>query len=156
MKRAVGLLIALNACCLWGCSNKKETVANPVVVRISEVIGKSRKEVKDLLGSEDKTEKVSPSRTPCKPTPCDKVFYQNEKYAIVFMNRKADWITVNNLSDIPFEQASVDLLGLPVAEPSFSNNNVKRWEEFNGIHEIMIFNNGTGQVNYVYVKAVTD
>jgi hypothetical protein len=46
-----------------------------------------------LLGQPNSKEQVSPSGTPC---PCNKYNYIYDLIEIVYINGKADWITVNN------------------------------------------------------------
>ncbi len=65
------------------------------VVDIDKIAGKSPSEVKTILGEPEKKEKSNPSGTPC---PCDKCYYLNELVEIIYMNGKADWITINNSS----------------------------------------------------------
>lgn len=65
------------------------------VVDIDKIAGKTPSEVKSVLGEPEKKEKSNPSGTPC---PCDKCYYLNELVEIIYMNGKADWITVNNSS----------------------------------------------------------
>jgi hypothetical protein len=65
------------------------------VVDIDKIAGKTPSEVKAVLGETEKKEKSNPSGTPC---PCDKCYYLNELVEIIYMNGKADWITVNNSS----------------------------------------------------------
>ena len=59
---------------------------------VADIAGKTPEEVTQILGSPTSTEIVVPSRTPC---PCTKNDYQNSMIEIVFIEGKADWITIN-------------------------------------------------------------
>lgn len=63
------------------------------IVDIDKIAGKSPSEVKIVLGEPEKKEKSNPSGTPC---PCDKYYYLCELVEIIYMNGKAEWITINN------------------------------------------------------------
>ena len=127
------------------------------ILKISDLIGKDLQEVETILGKADKIDKVSPSRTPCKENPCDKGVFQSGKYEIVFINNKADWITINQVSSYDLNENAIGLLGLPESNPSFSNpSSVLRWEDIEGIKEVSFFNNGSGKIDYIYVKASTE
>jgi hypothetical protein len=68
------------------------SVSAQTKVKVSDFAGKSMQQVEKVLGKSTAKESVKPSRTPC---PCDKLSYRNGQVQIVFMNGKADWITVN-------------------------------------------------------------
>ena len=61
--------------------------------------------------------------------------------------------TTNSLLD----EGVITLLGLPESSPAFNNpSNVLRWENVAGIKEISFFSDGSGGIEYIYVKAQTD
>lgn len=100
---------------------------------------------------------VKPSNTPCENTPCEKANYQSDKFEIVFINDKSDWITINKLSENEINNENIELLGLKSAEPSFDNpGNVKKWNNIVNIKEISVFDNGSGKIDYIYIKAITE
>ena len=85
--------------------NKASTVqATPVKIdtgiNIADIANKTIKEVNKLLGKPNSMDKAKPSGTPCKTNPCDKAFYKDSKFEIIFINKVADWITINNLSNL--------------------------------------------------------
>jgi hypothetical protein len=121
------------------------------VIKISNIAGKTPDEVSKILGLPTSTETVSPSRTPC---PCEKNTYKNGKIEIVFMEGKADWITIKNLNDAPYSVEALTLLGIKQKSPSFSNENVIRWTNIPGLLEVSIFP-VQGLVDYAYIKTAT-
>lgn len=144
------------------CNNSKSSSQNTSdeiekVININDIANKSIGEVNKILGAPTDKEKVAPSGTPCKKNPCDKLYYQNGKYEIVFINNVADWITINNVSNLPLNESVIYSIGLPASKPSFSNpSTVIRWTAINNIKEISFFNNGSNKVNYIYIKVNTD
>jgi hypothetical protein len=126
------------------------------IVNLKTIAGKSIQEVEAVLGKAESTEKASPSDTPCKENPCDKAFYQSGKFEIIYINGKADWITINNVSDHELNDKNIELLGLPASAPAFNNAaSVIRWEAVEGINTISFFNNGSGKIDYVNIKTAT-
>ena len=138
-------------------SKKTESPASDIkpVVNISTLIGKTLAESESVLGKADNVEKVSPGKTPCKENPCDKASFQSGKYEIVFIDGKADWITINQVSAYDLNNDAIALLGLPKSDPATSNTTMLRWENVEGIKEIRFFNNGSNKIDYIYVMANT-
>ncbi|KRD10246.1 hypothetical protein ASE21_11040 [Flavobacterium sp. Root901] len=164
MKKILFSLIIIG---LLSCNNKKNdnqptVIKNPapeiqVVVDVKKITGKSKIEVDKILGKSDKVEPFTESSTPCKKEPCEKAYYQKDKYEIIFIKGKADWITINNLSEYDFTEENIQIFGIPITRPEFSNpQNLIRWKDIEGINEINIFNNGSGKISYAYIKTFTD
>jgi len=115
------------------------------VVDVTKVAGKTENEVSTYLG---------------KPTSCGKSKYGKKcQYAkgekeIVFINSKADWITVEGIDHIPFSKSALGVLGLKEARPSFSNNFTLRWNSIQGLMEVSIFK-GVSTSDYAYIKVKT-
>lgn len=99
------LLTFVSLILLTGCGNSTPDIveqSSPSVsisssqalpaIKISDIAGNTPDVVAKVLGSPTSTETVNPSRTPC---PCEKRIYKNGEIEIVFMEGKADWITVN-------------------------------------------------------------
>ncbi|RDC61687.1 WbqC family protein [Adhaeribacter pallidiroseus] len=63
------------------------------VVIVDDIAGKSKSQIEEIFGEPNKKEKVNPSNANC---PCDKYTYLSNRIEIVFINKKADWITINN------------------------------------------------------------
>jgi len=118
--------------------------AEPVIDVLS-VTGKSKSEVASILGSPKL----------CSSTKYgEKCEYSKAEAEIVFINNKADWITINQLNCTPYSQDALEVIGLPKSQPSFSNSNVMRWQNKNGLLEVSLFPVG-GKVDYAYIKSRT-
>jgi hypothetical protein len=73
---------------------------------------------------------------------------------IVFRNGKADWITIPAVG-VPFAAGSIASIGLAPARPAFSNENVIRWKEIQGLLEVSLFPGRGGKADYFYVLSRT-
>jgi len=115
------------------------------IVDITKIAGKGESEVARYLN---------------KPISCSKSKYgKNCQYKkgeteIVFIQGKADWITVEGIDNIPFSKAALIALGLKETRPSFSNNYTMRWESIEGIREVSLFK-GNSSSDYAYIKVKT-
>lgn len=152
MKKIILLLLILTSI---SCIQSKVESSN--VIAIKNIAGKSEIEVEKILGKPNKVESFSESSTPCKNTPCQKCNYQNNKFEIIFINEKADWITINDLSEYDFNEENIEIFGLTKVQPEFKNpNNLIRWKNIEGLNEITIFNNGLDKISYAYIKVLTE
>jgi hypothetical protein len=141
-------------------NNAENVQDNPVkidkIINIADISNKSIKEVNKLLGKPNNMSKAKPSGTPCKTNPCDKAYYKDGKFEIIFINKVADWITINDVSSLPMNEDLITSLGLPKTKPSFSNpSDVIKWTNIKGFEEISFFNNGSDKVDYIYIKTNT-
>ena len=71
-------------------------------IELKMIAGKDLGTVKKYLGKISKVETVNPSRTPC---PCKKYYFKNGDVEIVFINNRADWITVYKPSMLNIKNA---------------------------------------------------
>ncbi len=116
-----------------------------ILVDITKIAGKSENEVSAYLGQ---------------PSSCGsskygkKCQYQKGETEIVFINGKADWITVEGIDHIPFSKSALNAIGLNEASPSFSNNLTLRWDSTQGLMEVSIFK-GALMSDYAYIKVIT-
>lgn len=62
---------------------------------VADIAGQSPEAVAAILGQPTVIEQASPSNTPC---PCPKLTYGDNWVEVIYINNKADWITVNNKS----------------------------------------------------------
>jgi hypothetical protein len=87
-------LISIQSCTEKKGDNSSETSEKykKQIVDVDLLASKSEPEILKILGSPQKSETVNPSKTPC---PCPKNYYSDGVIEIVFINGKADWITVN-------------------------------------------------------------
>lgn len=133
-------------------NNKKENNSNTsLIVDIKKISNKNSKEVEKELWKPYKTEIVKPSSTWCNDAVCNKMYYQNWKYEIVFINWVSDWITINNVSNVSFNEDMISLLWLSQIQPTITNSFNMRWENIDWFKEIYFFNN-RDYVDYIYVK----
>ena len=119
--------------------------AQATVVDVSRLAGKTQAQVGSELNSTSKC-KSSKYGTSC--------VYRAGKIEVVFIGGKADWITVNDLEIIPYDDTALSKIGLHEAKPSFKSKNVIRWTNTNGFREISIFKGQSG-VDYAYIKVAT-
>ena len=158
MKKIILISYSFFLAILFACSSgttEDKASENKVqkIINLKDIAGKQLSDVEKVLGTAEKTEKAQPSGTPCKQTPCDKMFFQNGKFEVLFINKVADWITINNTSQNELNENVIELLGLTKKSPTFKNiSNVIRWENIEGIKEISFFNNGSNKVDYIYIK----
>ncbi len=119
--------------------------AEVVIFDVPQVAGKSQDQVSKIIG---------------KPESCEQSKYgQNCTYAkagteIVFINGKADWITINEMPGAKYDKNSLSLLGIPVKAPTFVGVDSMRWENIPGFLEISLFPQGSS-IFYAYVKTKT-
>ncbi len=117
-------------------------------------IAKQPKDVVDAyLGTPNFHETISPSNAPC---PCEKYSYKESNIEIVFMNNKADWITVYKMNEIKYDSASIlKALGLKYTTPFLQDDYVIKWNDFDGFDQLSAFGDGKGQLSYIFLKAIT-
>lgn len=137
MSKLIGA--ALFLCCA------NATAAQATVVDVSRLAGKTQAQVGSELKSSSKckSSKHGTSRV-----------YGKGKIEVVFIGGKADWITLNGLEKIPYDDTALSKLGLHEASPSFKSANVIRWTNASGFLEISIFKGRSG-VDYAYIKVAT-
>ncbi|RBN50914.1 hypothetical protein [Flavobacterium psychrolimnae] len=156
MKNIITLLISVLF--LVSCGNSKtenENDSNKNIIDVKTIIGKTESEIEKILGKSENSEQVSPSNTPCKDIPCEKKFYQKNKFEIVFIDGKSDWITINNISNFDFNSENITLLGLSSTVPNFENTISIKWNDIENINDVTFFNNGENKIEYIYIKAYT-
>ncbi|GAB3990480.1 hypothetical protein GCM10028807_17740 [Spirosoma daeguense] len=124
------------------------------LISIKEVAGKNRTDVNKVLGNGKFMTNWKDEKSGC--TQCPKYVYKNDSLEIIYIGGKADRITLNNLKDYKFNDSFVEVLGLSPAKPGFANENVKRWYGLDNLKEVMIFNDGSGNVDYALVKTKAD
>lgn len=121
------------------------------IVDLPKIAGSSKDEVSEQLG---------------KPTSCgdskygEKCTFEKAKVEIVFINGKADWITIEAMDNVALDSSALTALGLKPKEFSFADENVMRWDSIPGFIEISIFPvwvNGKRApgVDYAYIKTST-
>ena len=115
------------------------------LIDVVKVAGKNQAQVAEILG---------------KATSCSKSKYgQKCSYTVAeteifFINGKADWITVEGIDNVPFDNTALKSIGLTPIKPSFKNNFTLRWSSIQGLGEVSIFKGATNS-DYAYIKAFT-
>lgn len=116
-----------------------------MLVDVTKIAGKTKSEINAYLGS---------------PTSCgnskygEKCQYEKGEIEIIFINKKADWITIEGIDSVPFSPAALSAIGLKEKKPSFKNNFTLRWDSIQGLNEVSIFKGATNS-DYAYIKTKT-
>lgn len=122
----------------------KDLAAKPVV-DIPKLAGSTMDEAAAMLGLPEDVAKTKYG---------SKAIYLNGQIEIVFINELADWITVSGFGTAGFSRLALLRLALPPNKPTFSSNNVLRWQNIPGLIEVSLFRIGKA-VDYAYIKAHT-
>lgn len=115
------------------------------LVDVPLIAGKSKIEVSELIGAPENCTSIRQG---------DKCAYVKAETEIVFIDGKADWITIEGLDDQEFADATIELLGFQSKRASFSNDFVKKWEPIEGLISASLFKGSSG-ADYAYIKAYT-
>lgn len=137
MRKLVG--VALFLCC------SHAPAARASDTNVSRLAGRTQAQVSSELKSASKC-KSSKYGISC--------VYGKGEIEIVFIAGKADWIKIDDLEAIPYDDTALLNFGLSGAKPSFKSASVIRWNNTNGFLEISIFKGRSG-VDYAYFKVVT-
>lgn len=126
-------------------SPKVEVEEKKPILDILTIIGKNQGQIQQIIGS---------------PINCAntkfgvKCSYNSVVSEIIFIQDKADWITVDKLKGIPFDRTAPRMLGLNLQEPTFENEYMMRWSSALGLKEVQLFK-GANNSDYVYIKSYT-
>lgn len=115
------------------------------VIDIPAIAGKNKAEVSSLIG---------PPLSCSQSKYGEKCSYAKGETEIVFIKGKADWITVEGIDDVPFNQAALEKIGFKNSPPSFKNDFSMRWSGLGGLYEVSLFK-GASNSDYAYIKAFT-
>lgn len=134
---------------ILGCGTPKATDTQAYLLDIREIAAHAEVEVHPMLGKGKREEvvKIDGRSWP-------KYTYKDGAVEIVYINGKADWITIS-LNEGKFDKTALGIIGLPVAEPTEASKNVLRWENYEGIKEISLFPKADGTIDYFYLKVLT-
>ncbi|MGZ8251253.1 MAG: hypothetical protein ACXWT7_02835 [Methylophilaceae bacterium] len=94
------------------------------------------------------------------PTACDVVklvltcYYKKGDTTVVFIDNKADRITVEALDQVALAQDVLPALGLKTIPPAFQDARTAKWTHIHGILEITAFQ-ADQRVDYALVKVRT-
>ncbi len=115
------------------------------LIDVLKVAGKNQTQVAKILGEPINCSKIKHG---------NKCSYSVAETEIVFINEKADWITIEGIDNIPFNQNSLKSIGITPAKPNFKNNFTLRWSSIQGLKEVSVFK-GVTNSDYAYIKALT-
>jgi hypothetical protein len=114
------------------------------VLRIGEIVGKTPDELKAVLGA---------------PLNCETSLYSSRcEYStgateVVFIEGKADWITVKALGETKLDPAALPRIGLPQKKPNVTEASRLIWTNIEGLREVQAIGDGE-RIEFILVKAV--
>lgn len=115
------------------------------LIDVTKVVGKNKDQLAEILGKETSCSKNKYG---------EKCSYTVAETEIVFINGKADWITVEGIDNVPFNNDALKSIGITPTTPSFKSNFTLRWSSIQGLNEVSIFKGATNS-DYAYIKAFT-
>ncbi|MEI6067187.1 MAG: hypothetical protein WCP96_07600 [Methylococcaceae bacterium] len=119
-------------------------LAENVVIDIKTISGKKEEQVSKFLGSSN-----------CQKSEYGKTcYYEKSGSKIVYIKGVADWLTLRGMDNVAYGNNAISAIGLQESNPTFSNENVIRWENVGAYKEISVFPAGN-KVFYIYVKTNT-
>lgn len=137
-------------------TKEQEPIQNPFIVSIPSIAKKDNKTVESILGPSEECHDIKFSTKDSDKTQKGKnCSYKNGKIEIVYINEKADWITVNNMNDVSYTPDSIKILGLDPEEPSFHNEYNMRWDNKFNLVSVQLHPAGHN-IAYAYIKALTE
>ena len=126
------------------------------ILDVKAVVGKTPEQVEAQLGRPDNSNGESFTDGPCRHYKCKEYTYQNGKIEIDYINGKADWITLPDVSaqHIAFTPEAIRTLGLPPAEPTKNAPGQISWAFQAGIREIEVGRGAGDEVGMIYIEAI--
>ncbi len=123
----------------------------PVIADIAAIAGRTPKEVAAVLGPpyEKRTVTIRDKVYPAN-------FYKSGQLQIVFVDGKADWITIYRLSALPYSPQSIKALNLPPSLPVVNTPDVIKWQDVSGIKEISLYPDKGGKLDYASILVRTE
>jgi hypothetical protein len=96
------------------------------VIDVPVIAGKNKIEVSSFIGEPPSCSKSKYG---------EKCHFSKGETEIALIKAKADWITVESINDVPFNQAALESIGFKSASPSFKNRFSIRWLGLSGLYE---------------------
>jgi hypothetical protein len=115
------------------------------VVDVPQIAGQEPAVVEKALGKGIAGEKTKYGK---------RLLYKGGKVEIIYINGKADWITVNDLGYLAFDESAPKALGFELRKPTFKNSMVMRWEPAGKLISLSVFELN-GRVDYASSKVST-
>ncbi|MBX6420199.1 MAG: hypothetical protein IRZ06_04200 [Nevskia sp.] len=116
------------------------------IVEIPAIAGKTPEELRALLGAPEICETTRYSSR-CR--------YSPGQTEVVFIDGRADWITVADFGETPFAPQALMRLGLPQAPPVARDAEQMQWSELAGLKRVQLVGDGK-RIEFARVKARTD
>ena len=113
------------------------------IINVMNIVGKNEIQVADMLGTPTGCSKSKHGR---------KCSYAKAETEIMFIRGKADWITIEGIDNVPFNNNALKYIGITPKAPTFSNNFMIRWTHLQTLKEVTLFK-GQKNSGYVYIKA---
>lgn len=110
--------------------------------RIGEVAGRSEAELATVLGP---------------PWDCESSLYSRRcRYApggteVVFIDGKADWLTVRSPGEVGFDASALTRIGLAARKPDRTTAEELIWSDLGGLREVRVVSDG-GTVQLLHIK----
>lgn len=117
-----------------------------VILDVQAIAGKSQEEVEKILGEPSGSEETKRG---------SKKFYRDETVEIVFIEGKADWITIKTGEiPVPFSVSAIESIGLESRGTDFRSAEEIRWGKNVDFVAVSAFGSEEG-VSWFYVKVKT-
>ena len=116
-----------------------------LAIPILTVAGKKKSDVSAAIGKATACETVKQG---------EKCYYQKANTAIIYINGKADWISVEALDQVQDATQVLLALGLKTVPPNSKSGNAVRWLNLHGLLEITAFQ-ADHRVDYALIKVST-
>gem|GEM_PF-4409984 len=113
------------------------------LLKIRDVVGKTADELTAVLG---------PSQNCSTTLYSSRCSYATGRTEVVFIDGKADWITVKDLRETTFAPAALHRIGLDESKTSDKTDSELIWTGLNGLKEVRIVGDGE-HVEFIRVKA---
>lgn len=153
--RVLAALIALGACSADGSQEgDSSTTASISSVDVLALAGKTPVQVEALLGAPSSRE-----TTKNDGVVYPDLYYQGDSVEVVYVDGRAEWISVYRLTNLPFSPDALRALGIATsAPPSFSGQGVIRWENFQHpkFKGVYLFPSVGGRVDHAYIQVTRE
>lgn len=118
--------------------------AASTILDLPQLAGRTQAEAASALGKPDRCDSTKHG---------PKCRWRDGALEVVFIDGKADWITVKGLSG-KVRREALGQLGLPQPNPDFVTTGEMRWTQIPGFRQVQLFGTKDG-VEYAYAKVRT-
>ncbi len=120
--------------------------ADDVLLDVLKLAGKTKDDVATMIGSPLQCSSIKYG---------EKCAYEIAETEIVFIDGKADWITIEGIDAVPYSSDAIEVFGFKPADPSFENTFTMRWNNIEGLLSVSLFK-GAKNSDYAYIKSYTE